>query len=125
MSQSLLLSLCLQASSYGCFQLNIFGKLDRFLFLMQCTAVHYVLQGRRYCWNMINVSCSISHGLVHFIMNMYNLQNPLYSLLQNTNFALLLNIAILNIETNLKIRASIMGYLVIFSDAELLLWIFH
>lgn len=107
MSQSPLLSLCLQASSYGCISLNLFGKLDRFLFLMQCTVVHYVLQGRKYCWLMINVSCTISHGLVHFILNMYNFQNPLYNLLQNTNFALLLKIEILNIETNLKIQLGI------------------
>lgn len=38
---------------------------------------------------------------------MYNLQNPLYNLLQNTNSALLLNIEILNIETNFKIQLGI------------------
>lgn len=87
--------------------INIFGKPDRFLFLMQCTVVHYVLQGRKYCWLMINASCTVSHGLVHFILSMYNLQNPLYNLLQNTNFALQLNIEILNIETNFKIQLDI------------------
>lgn len=56
---------------------------------------------------MINASCTVSHGLVHFILNMYNLQNPLYNLLQNTNFASLLNIEILNIETNFKIQLGI------------------
>lgn len=126
-SQSPLLSLCLQASSYGCISFNIFGKSDRFLFPVQCTVVHYVLQGRKYCWLMINVPCTISHGLVHFILNMCNFQNPLYNLLQNTNFALLLNIEILNIETKKFSQASIqpMGYLVIFPGVELLLWIFH
>lgn len=60
-----------------------------------------------FCWLMINVSCTINNGLVHFILNMYNLQNPLYNLLQNTNSALLLNIEILNIETNFKIQLGI------------------